>query len=399
MSLSETSTIIDATVASSEPATLLRARDLSRQQGSHVLVEDLNLELKRGQILGLLGLNGAGKSTTLNLLAGVLTPTTGDVTIAGHSLLHKPQLAKQALGYLPENPPLYMDMRVEDYLLYCAKLRGIKRKHRKQAVQQALADCDLSTAKRRLIRNLSKGYRQRIGIAQAIVHRPAVILLDEPSSGLDPQQMMDMRSLIQQLAEQSAIVFSTHLLSEAQDICDSVSVIHHGRQIHQQQLGSLAAAGNPHGDSTTLTMTLTLKERVRTNQLNRVAGVLRATGLPEQRWRLEVIASDADRLASAIAAEGWHLIELTRKQSELESLFTGLIKGGGSEIEIDNTSKHAAVESTPDSDLSQVSGQTQFINADQQVQAGIAGHRTSDVAGDLKQRGSSSSKHSVEPID
>ena len=148
-------------------------------------------------------------------------------------------------------------------------------------------------------------------------------------------------------------------------------------------------------------MTLTLKEQVRANQLNRIAGVLRATELPEQRWRLEVIASDADRLASAIATEGWHLIELTRKQSELESLFTGLIKGGSSEIEIeiDNTDKHAAVESTPDSDLSQVSEQTQFINADQQVQAGIAGHRTSDVAGDSKQRGSSSSKHSVEPID
>ena len=196
MSLSESSTIIEATVATvapTGPVPLLRAREVSRLQGPHILVEDLNLDLQRGQILGLLGLNGAGKSTTLNLLAGVLTPTSGDITIAGHSLLHKPQLAKQALGYLPENPPLYMDMRVEDYLLYCAKLRDIKRRHRKQAVQQALADCDLVTASRRLIRNLSKGYRQRIGIAQAIVHRPQVILLDEPSSGLDPQQMMDMR--------------------------------------------------------------------------------------------------------------------------------------------------------------------------------------------------------------
>jgi len=257
----------------------------------------------------------------------VLTPTTGDITIAGHSLLHQPLLAKRALGYLPENPPLYMDMKVEDYLHYCAKLRGIKRKYRKSAVQQALSDCDLGAANRRLIRNLSKGYRQRIGIAQAIVHRPEIILLDEPSSGLDPQQMMDMRSLIRQLAEQSAIVFSTHLLSEAQDLCDSVSVIHHGRQIHQQQLGDASTANSQHRRSGTLVMTLRLKERLRANELNRIPGLLRATALPDQRWQLQVIASDADQIASAIAAEGWHLLELTRKQSELESLFTGLIKG------------------------------------------------------------------------
>jgi len=352
MSLSETSTTIDATVASADPTPLLRARDVSRLQGPHVLIEALNLELQRGQILGLLGLNGAGKSTTLNLLAGVLTPTTGDITIVGNSLLHNPKLAKQALGYLPENPPLYMDMRVEDYLLYCAKLRGVKRRHRKQAVQQALTDCDLATANRRLIRNLSKGYRQRIGIAQAIVHRPEVILLDEPSSGLDPQQMMDMRSLIRQLAEQSAIVFSTHLLSEAQDICDSVSVIHHGRQIHQQQLG-----GSVSKATGTLTMTLKLKERVRTNQLNRIPGVLRATSLPEHRWQLQVIASDADRLASAIAAEGWHLIELTRKQSELESLFTGLIKGENKEMGM------AVDHGTASANLaSDVTDQTQVID-------------------------------------
>jgi len=386
MPLSETSTILETTVASAHPAPLLRARNVSRLQGPHVLVQSLNLDLQQGQILGLLGLNGAGKSTTLNLLAGVLTPTTGDITIAGHSLLHKPLLAKKALGYLPENPPLYMDMKVEDYLHYSAKLRGIKRKYRKQAVQQALTDCDLVSANRRLIRNLSKGYRQRIGIAQAIVHRPQVILLDEPSSGLDPQQMMDMRSLIRQLARQSAIVFSTHLLSEAQDLCDSVSVIHHGRQIHQQQLGDVSAANGQHRHSGTLVMTLRLKEQLRANQLNRIPGLLRATALPDQRWRLQVIASDADLIASAIAEEGWHLLELTRKQSELESLFTGLIKGESGE----QAESESAV---------QLSSQTQAINADQPEDGSVAVKETLEAADELHRRTSASPKHSVEPID
>ena len=214
---------------------LLNAEQLTRWEGERCITDSISLSLRRGEVLGLLGLNGAGKSTTLNMLAGVLTPSSGTVQIAGwhlHGLAKDSRKAKQHLGYLPETPPLYMDMKVGAYLDYCGKLHGLRGKTLKEAKRAVLADCQLESIEKRVIRNLSKGYRQRIGIAQALIHRPDVVLLDEPSSGLDPQQMIGMRELIKRLSKQHAIVFSTHLLSEATAVCDRICVIHEGRVIH-----------------------------------------------------------------------------------------------------------------------------------------------------------------------
>ncbi len=208
---------------------LLRATSLSRLISPTARVADISVTLREGDVLGLLGLNGAGKSTTLKMLAGLLVPDGGDVEIDGHSLMEHPLAARAQLGYLPDTPPLYPDMRVAAYLKLAAQLRRVPRKLVKPAVDYALEVCDLTAVAKHRIAALSKGFRQRVGLAQAIIHRPKVILLDEPSSGLDPHQMQSMRTLIKTLGQDAAVIFSTHLLPEAVAVCNHIAVMHNGR--------------------------------------------------------------------------------------------------------------------------------------------------------------------------
>ncbi len=198
-------------------------------------VADINLTLRRGDVLGLLGLNGAGKSTTLNMLAGVTVPDAGSVTVAGYSLAEQPLQARAALGYLPDTPPLYPDMRVGAYLKLTAQLRRVPKRLVRSAVDDASELCDLTAVQKHRIAALSKGYRQRVGLAQAIIHKPQLILLDEPSNGLDPHQMQSMRQLIQGLGETAAVVFSTHLLPEAVATCNRIAVMHQGRIVASER--------------------------------------------------------------------------------------------------------------------------------------------------------------------
>lgn len=302
---------------------LLSARQLTRWEGERCIAHDINLSLRRGEVLGLLGLNGAGKSTTLNMLAGVMTPSSGDVVIAGyplHGLAKDARKARSHLGYLPETPPLYMDMKVGAYLDYCGKLHGLRGKKLKHAKQTVLEDCQLQVIEKRLIRNLSKGYRQRLGIAQALIHRPDVILLDEPSSGLDPQQMIGMRELIHRLAQQHAIVFSTHLLSEATAVCNRICVIHEGRVIHQQHL-------NPQADTAISSYSVKLNARLSHNEIMSLPGVLRAIAASDGRWHLDVQASQHNLLLADIVNNGWTLSEFGPRRQALEELFTSLVSG------------------------------------------------------------------------
>lgn len=211
---------------------LLAATQLNRRLSENAGVHDISLSLKRGDVLGLLGLNGAGKSTTLRLLSGTLAPDSGEVIISGYSMAEAPLQARQHIGYLPDNPPLYNDMRVSDYLLFCAKLRRVAKSLLNEKVATVLEHCDLHGVSKQRIGQLSKGFRQRVGLAQALVHEPDVLLLDEPSNGLDPNQMQGMRRIIQAAGEKQAVVFSTHLLNEAQAVCNRVAVVHQGRLIH-----------------------------------------------------------------------------------------------------------------------------------------------------------------------
>mgnify|MGYP000064402716 CR=1 FL=1 len=216
------------------PDVLLDARGLGRALGASGGVADVTLALRRGDVLGLLGLNGAGKSTTLRLLAGVLAPDTGSVAIAGHSMEDAPLEARARLGYLPDVPPLYPDMRVGDYVAHAARLRRLEGAVLADAVARAVERCGLDGVAGRRIEGLSKGYRQRVGLAQALVHEPDVLLLDEPGSGLDPHQTEELRALVDGYGREHCVVFSTHLLHEARSVCNRVAVVHEGRLVAER---------------------------------------------------------------------------------------------------------------------------------------------------------------------
>lgn len=213
----------------------LQAASLNKRLSESAAVRDISLDLQRGEVLGLLGLNGAGKTTTLRMLSGVLFPDTGTVAIDGYSLTEQPLQARSRLGYLPDQPPLYDDLRVHEFLELAGKIRGLRADRLKLRKDTVIEQCMLEPVAKKRISALSKGYRQRVGLAQALIHEPALLLLDEPSNGLDPQQLESMRKLIVNVAQTSAVILSTHLLSEAQAICNRVAIIHEGQLVTDQE--------------------------------------------------------------------------------------------------------------------------------------------------------------------
>lgn len=225
----------------------LSARSLTRCFGNRQVIHDLSLELKRGEVLGLLGHNGAGKSTTLQMLTGCLLPDGGEIEICGISLLRQPVLAKAHIGYLPETPPLYRELSVNDYLSFAARLRGMPPGKIATALERTRQRCGLEAVGRQIIGTLSKGYQQRVGIAQAIIHSPDVIVLDEPTIGLDPSQIRDIRNLIRELGDRSSVIFSTHLLGEVESVCDRVHIMQKGRLIYGDTTAALASYGGEPG--------------------------------------------------------------------------------------------------------------------------------------------------------
>ena len=222
------------TLMSTSP--LLAAEGLWRRFGNRIAVADVGLSLAQGEVVGLLGLNGAGKSTLLQMLAGVVAPDRGFVRVAGEDLASGSRSARRHLGYLPQIPPLHSDMRVERFLEFCARLHGVPVGALGDAVARALALCGLESVAQRRIANLSGGYRQRVGIAQAIVHEPPLVLLDEPTQGLDPAQSHAVRSVLASLRGRHGVLLSTHLLNEAEAVCDRVLVLHEGRVVHDGQV-------------------------------------------------------------------------------------------------------------------------------------------------------------------
>jgi ABC-2 type transport system ATP-binding protein len=210
---------------------LLLAQGLSKHYANHQIIFDLSVSLAKGEVLGLLGVNGAGKSTTLQILSGVIAADAGSIVINGYDLLAQPKQAKRQLGYLPEQPPLYKELTVTEYLRYCAQLHNVPKIQHSAALQYVLESCGLTEMGKRLIGNLSKGFQQRVGIAQAIIHNPAVIILDEPTVGLDPLQITQIRALIQDLSQEHGIILSTHILPEVQAICNRVQIINKGRAV------------------------------------------------------------------------------------------------------------------------------------------------------------------------
>ncbi len=222
-----------------DPALTICARGLSRRFGTHVAVKALDLDLRRGEVLGLLGPNGAGKTTTLQMLTGNLAPSAGEIRICSVDLLENPLAAKARIGYLPETPPLYRELNVREYLDLAARLHRVAKSRRAGAIDTAMARCGLADVGRKLIGALSKGYQQRVGIAQAIVHEPDVIILDEPTVGLDPNQILDIRALIRELGRAHSVILSTHILPEVEAVCDQVRIMNHGGVVFSNSIAGL----------------------------------------------------------------------------------------------------------------------------------------------------------------
>jgi len=279
------------------------------------------LSVRRGEVLGLLGVNGAGKSTTMDMLCGVLAPSAGTVEIGGFDLAAQPRQAKRLIGYLPERPPLYPELTVNEYLHFCARLRGLKARAAAGACDAALRKCDLYEVASRLIGNLSRGYQQRIGLAQAFVHNPAAIVLDEPTAGLDPVQLQRIRDLIKELAQQRAVVLSTHILPEVTAVCDRVMILHDGEVVRESLVSALTRAVQR--------LTLRCVERPDVTALASIEGVTDVTLETDGCAILEVAphANPAPAVARLAVERGWELLELQAGQSSLEQAFIELTYG------------------------------------------------------------------------
>ncbi len=210
---------------------MIEVKNLVKKYGNHTAVDHLNFTIEEGHVYGFLGPNGAGKSTTMNIMTGYLGATEGEVLINGHDILKEPEEAKKQIGYLPELPPLYMEMTVREYLEFVAKLKGIAKNKREESINEVEKMVKIWEVENRLIRNLSKGYRQRVGLAQAVLGFPEIIILDEPSVGLDPKQIIEIRELIRQLAKKHTVILSSHILAEVREVCDYILIISKGKLV------------------------------------------------------------------------------------------------------------------------------------------------------------------------
>jgi len=306
----------------------LSAQGLARDYAGRRVVDDISLSVTAGQVLGVLGPNGAGKSTTLRMLAGTLAPSAGRVMLAGHDLALAPLAAKRHLGYLPEKPPVYAELTVDEYLHFCARVHGLARKRLTRAVDAAKQDCGLEDVGRRLIGHLSKGFQQRVGIAQAIVHAPDVLILDEPTAGLDPNQLRGVRELITRIAATRSVILSSHILSEIQAVASHVLIIHQGRVVFDASMEGAA-------DSNADIVEIQLGAPPDTKTLAALGGVTAAEPVGSNRWRLRIEAGRDIRseLASTAVQRGWQLQELTRRAPDLEERFAALTSRSATELD------------------------------------------------------------------
>ncbi len=298
---------------------LISVEQLYRYYGHTPAVEGISFELAQGEVLGFLGPNGAGKSTTMQIITGNLAPGSGRVRINGIDLLDEPRRAKAEIGYLPEQPPVYRDLTVDEYLSYCASLHRIKKHKRGQALNHAKERCGLAAVGRRLIGNLSKGFQQRVGIAQAILHSPPVVILDEPTVGLDPNQIREIRALIRELGENHGIILSTHILPEVQATCSRVQIIHRGKLVFSESMQALEQRLGSHA------LLLETRNGLDAAVLEQVNGVSDVELLDKRRARLRFSADNpAEAVATCVAEQGWGLVELALDRQTLEQVFVDL---------------------------------------------------------------------------
>lgn len=307
---------------------MIEVENLTKKYGSHVAVDNLSFRVERGMIYGFLGPNGAGKSTTMNMMTGYIAATSGTVKINGYDILKNPEQAKKSIGYLPELPPVYPDMTVYEYLRFVAELKKVKKNERQAQIEDIMKQTQIEDVKGRLIKNLSKGYKQRVGLAQAIIGYPEVIILDEPTVGLDPKQIIEIRELIRELAKKHTIILSSHILSEVSAVCDHIMIISKGK---------LVASDTPEGLMTLLKggrqMKLSvLGEQSKVEELLRSMESVkdfcmqppRAEGMVSVNIRTEDTEDIRVELFHRLAAADMPIMELSLSEKSLEDVFLEL---------------------------------------------------------------------------
>lgn len=336
---------------------MIQVTNLSKKYGSHVAVSDVSFTVNDGEILGFLGPNGAGKSTTMNIVTGYLSATAGSVSIEGYNILENPNEAKMRIGYLPEQPPLYLDMTVREYLSFIYDLKRV-RFPKAPHIDEICRLVKIDHVKGRLIKNLSKGYRQRVGIAQALIGNPDVLILDEPTVGLDPKQIIEIRSLITELGKNHTVILSSHILSEIQAVCERVIVINHGRIIADDTPGNLSKTLS---DDHTLTVRVGGPRSEVLKLLVSIPGVknVTCTGMQEKNSNDFIVEpdglSDVRRsIFNRLAERQWPLLAMHSNEMSLEQIFLRLTEMSDEEQKKlfgnKNAETYAAVETADEAE-------------------------------------------------
>ncbi len=302
--------------------TIIKIENLSHRYSVQWAVKDVSLEIPSRGICGLLGANGAGKSTMMNILCGVLKATQGNITINDIDIKQDPIAAKKFLGFLPQKPPLFMDLTVEEYLEHSAILRNIPKNEIEDAMLRVMELCSLTHFRKRLIRNLSGGYQQRVGIAQALIHDPQLVVFDEPTNGLDPNQILDIRKLIKDIAQEKTVLLSTHILSEVQAICDQIVMMSEGTVVFN---GSVEEFDNYISPNTVFVQ---FSGYIPAEAVKAIEGVNSLEEIGMNRYRLQ--STDTKRLIAAVIKasyeKGWNLLEIREEKSSLDEVFAVLSK-------------------------------------------------------------------------
>ena len=318
---------------------MIQVKNLVKKYGEHQAVDNISFTVEKGQIYGFLGPNGAGKSTTMNIITGCLSATSGEVTINGYDILNDAIKAKKSIGYLPEQPPLYMDMTPEEYLFFVGRLKGIKKADLKNAVDAVIVKTGIDDVRNRLIKNLSKGYKQRVGLAQAILGDPEVIILDEPTVGLDPAQIIEIRNVIKSLANDHTVIFSSHILSEVSEICNRILIISGGKIVAENTPENLEE-GLVSNDIIEISVNGSA-ETVK-SAISSVEGVIKVTvSETDETGKTDAVVeckknNDVSQAVSkALFENNCYIIRLEEKKASLEDVFMELVSSDG-EVELND---------------------------------------------------------------
>lgn len=307
---------------------MIEVSNLSKSYGGIQAIESLNFTIQKGEVVGFLGPNGAGKSTTMKIITGFMAPTEGVARVAGFDVFENPLEVKKRIGYLPETPPVYGDMFVDEYLKYVAELKGVAKEQIDTSVEQAIQKTQLQSVAKRLIQNLSKGFRQRVGIAQALVSNPEILILDEPTVGLDPKQVAEIRELIKSLRGQHTIILSTHILPEVEAVCERIIIINKGQIVAQESLDQLQTL-----QAGAQTIRLCLRDSGATavaEKLKNLDGVISVqSGDRPGEWLIKSIQDQnlTDSIAELVLSQKWGLKEITTVKADLEDIFLKLTYG------------------------------------------------------------------------